>query len=578
MNQKPYRSFEVSNFKTFDYSKGSRVDIEPITFLIGANGSGKSSFVKSYVLFDKLLSNWKKQYNDKKDIVLADSVLDFSDRRLKLGSYKYIRNENLEDKLTCFSYEDGSSVPHKLDLYIEAFDEDREGRLVVCQINCDNWGSDFSFEWNLYEKTFKFCIGDLVEKYLDYKIQEAYDEIERTKRISEEYNDNEEIIAANNRIITAETEIISNYKKIKELYSSSITVMSFPFLSVLCKETPTEFRTQFFKLVENSLSEEDTNTLEQFVSEFEQSNYDTFEEFIIIWEYNNLLQGIATISDNDSMINTAIEAIRVYLSDNDVFNALSNCTKSGNKYFKLNDYLDFCSTFLAKALIPACAGNLVYHESVHDVSRSYNYNQGDENYFNIAKLYIDRNQAISKNSDITYSPGSFSRKWIRKFGIGEDISIDRDNNTNSISISIRQKGLKFRPLADEGLGVNCIVMLLLEIENAIMGSLLDGQEKTIILEEPESHLHPRWQSMVTDILLNAYKSRKVHFLVETHSEYMIRKSQVLAKGMESIPFGAFYFPGDSDAYSLEYQSDGHFKESFGPGFLDETTKLIEELL
>lgn len=143
-----YRSFSVFNFKKFDSTADASVEFAPITFLTGANGSGKSSFVKSFVLCDKLLNDWKTQYNAKKDIILKDTVLDFTDKRLNLGSYQYVRNDGGADELTCFTYEDGSLVPHQLNLMIEAFDEDSQGRVSICQINSDNWAFQFEIQWN----------------------------------------------------------------------------------------------------------------------------------------------------------------------------------------------------------------------------------------------------------------------------------------------------------------------------------------------------------------------------------------------------------------------------------------------
>ena len=43
--------YTIKNFRAFD-ENGATVDFKPIAILTGTNGSGKSSIVKSLVLFD----------------------------------------------------------------------------------------------------------------------------------------------------------------------------------------------------------------------------------------------------------------------------------------------------------------------------------------------------------------------------------------------------------------------------------------------------------------------------------------------------------------------------------------------
>ena len=108
----------------------------------------------------------------------------------------------------------------------------------------------------------------------------------------------------------------------------------------------------------------------------------------------------------------------------------------------------------------------------------------------------------------------------------------------------------------------------------------------LAIEEPENHLHPRLQSLLADMFLEAYEKFGVMFIVETHSEYLIRKSQVLVKkwyeekkdATIKCPFNTYYIPVNGVPYSLGYRKDGKFSESFGPGFYDESANLTFEIM
>ena len=78
-------------------------------------------------------------------------------------------------------------------------------------------------------------------------------------------------------------------------------------------------------------------------------------------------------------------------------------------------------------------------------------------------------------------------------------------------------------------------------------------------------------------------------IVETHSEYLVRRTQIIAVECvekygedvmdEMIPFKIIYFPTErgEQPYDMEYLPNGRFKYSFGFGFYDAAGKLALEL-
>ena len=109
---------------------------------------------------------------------------------------------------------------------------------------------------------------------------------------------------------------------------------------------------------------------------------------------------------------------------------------------------------------------------------------------------------------------------------------------------------------------------------------------TVALEEPECHLHPSLQSKFADMIVEAYKYYGVHFLIESHSEYLIRKLQLLVskKEIENDDISLLYVNSNSrPSYvpvikDIGLEEDGTLKNEFGPGFFDESLRLSKELI
>jgi predicted ATPase len=117
---------------------------------------------------------------------------------------------------------------------------------------------------------------------------------------------------------------------------------------------------------------------------------------------------------------------------------------------------------------------------------------------------------------------------------------------------------------------------------------LPTDKKTIIIEEPEANLHPNLQSKLADVFVEIVKNYpELKFVIETHSEYFIRKLQYLTAKNEVAPNQSIIYYFNSDKYVntneakvkiIEIREDGNLSETFGPGFYDETTRLQFDLM
>lgn len=203
----------------------------------------------------------------------------------------------------------------------------------------------------------------------------------------------------------------------------------------------------------------------------------------------------------------------------------------------------------------------------------------------------------------------FIKRWMSKecngkmyFDIGEDYNIKPIEGLAS-KIEIKENG-DWINLVDKGFGAGQIFTVLLRIASVINEvnhnrDQIKGQRSArgsrsaipvILIEEPEANLHPAFQSLLADLFLETWKEFGIQFIVETHSEYIIRKSQLLfvdyANPKDSLfppmrlkhnPFTVYYFD-EIGPYEMKYLENGKFDRNFGEGFYDEAAKKTLELI
>lgn len=94
-------------------------------------------------------------------------------------------------------------------------------------------------------------------------------------------------------------------------------------------------------------------------------------------------------------------------------------------------------------------------------------------------------------------------------------------------------------ITDVGFGVSQILPVLVLCFYAPKGS-------TVILEQPEIHLHPAVQSALADVLIAARQRRKVQIIVESHSEHLLRRLQrrIAEEQLPESDLGAYFCEND----------------------------------
>jgi predicted ATPase len=108
--------------------------------------------------------------------------------------------------------------------------------------------------------------------------------------------------------------------------------------------------------------------------------------------------------------------------------------------------------------------------------------------------------------------------WLERMGLTFGIQT-KDRGKIGTELSISARGLSDGvDLTNVGVGVSQVLPMLTMCLLAPKGAL-------ILLEQPELHLHPRVQSVLTDFLLGIARSGR-QCIVETHSERMVNRTRL----------------------------------------------------
>jgi len=220
----------------------------------------------------------------------------------------------------------------------------------------------------------------------------------------------------------------------------------------------------------------------------------------------------------------------------------------------------------------------------HAVTQAVTYSAKDINDYIVRTIHEFANQRVPKGTPIH----AFIVKWMKEFKIGVDYEI-KSMGGEAHTVKIESSDGTHVNLADKGMGSIQLMILLFRLATkmAISGVGLGGKLKdsTIIVEEPEQNLHPMLQSKLADLFYSLNKEYGFHLIIETHSEYLIRRTQVIVgenyntpEELANNPFKVFYFPSDGPCYDMVYQTSGMFQEKFGDGFFNEAGKLHMTIL
>lgn len=125
-------------------------------------------------------------------------------------------------------------------------------------------------------------------------------------------------------------------------------------------------------------------------------------------------------------------------------------------------------------------------------------------------------------------------RWLKTMNLADGLSVRKLFKPVRYELLVENEG-EASNLKDVGVGVSQVVPI-------IVAALFAKPGHIVIVEEPESHLHPLAQPELADLFASVRRERNVQFIIESHSEHFLSRLQRrVAEDLVSPDEVAIYF-------------------------------------
>ncbi len=642
------KRISVKGYKAINNEK--ELDLAPINLLIGPNGCGKSTFINSLVLAKGMFKinndTYAPKQDDKKKKELYNKfcyAYKFSDRLINpfhnLGKFNSnVINDN--NKKREFSF----SLPIELSYFSDKFNInlhyylEENNNALLCGVRIINLKTK--------KELFSLQSEDLEEiarKKDDGNNKNSWFTFNTTLKIDVEYllHFLNELKKKNTNLTNPLEPFIIHRKEDDSIHEEDKNNSSKVQRDFYKKLTKGDFnKTKKCPLSDNTNERIDNiqdSYLFDYYKDIESQNYFNYhstdknkeiiniKEDIEIYEiameheknWINLLKtgGTVTWAGKD------VASIMDFFSYDDLELSLAPLTLS---YIQKNDNTDINADDILKKInifrIFSKKTDFIFNQlllkNIFNGLHKVNIEINDIIYIPPQRAKFNKSQNIALDQDITTTITKrlnkikfqekfdepiehFIKYWLAELNLEKKMKFETiDDLINLYSFSENDiKNIN----RDLGYGINqlfpliCLLSLYNEKYEVYKNDLLmydsyikqNGLGNCFLIEEPEANLHPKYQSKLADIFIDASWKFNHQFIIETHSEYMVRKFQYwVAKGkIKPSDINIYYFENKNDdplikdliIKKIEINLDGSLSESFGEGFFDEADKIALEL-
>ncbi len=183
-----------------------------------------------------------------------------------------------------------------------------------------------------------------------------------------------------------------------------------------------------------------------------------------------------------------------------------------------------------------------------------------------------------KNIDESKTKKEILRKinfWLNEFDLAQEADVQElGNNNYSLIIKNKYTGIP-NNIVDVGVGTSQLLPIIVESINSAPNTIL-------LIEEPETHIHPNAQAKLSDLFVEYSNLHNKRFFIETHSMYLIMQLEILVaqKKIKAEDVGVYYFTQDahgSRILDMKLAENGQFDEEWPKGFFDVPYELSKKL-
>jgi hypothetical protein len=236
---------------------------------------------------------------------------------------------------------------------------------------------------------------------------------------------------------------------------------------------------------------------------------------------------------------------------------------------------------------------LIFQRMIYIPKEKISLNRIHSRYSGDSYIYKQKDDLLQNpSSGLFYDHGQkLFDKWREKFGITSFKFEDIEGSAFKLSIDTGSGEMN---IADVGYGIGQIATLIYILFSIKESHHYEKEKKylnkdIIIIEEPEAGLHPDLQSKLADFFVEIQQEFGFQFIIETHSEYFIRKLQLLTAQNKIKPEDTiihYLFPPNHEhnrktkeqLRTIRIMKDGRLDKEFGTGFLDESLNLMLSIL
>jgi predicted ATPase len=522
--------FSINNFRVF--GKQNNFELAPITILTGPNNSGKSSLVKSL----KLLTN--NQVDGR-----LRNYLNFSSNKSNLYSRENIFSD--EKRTLDYSFE-----------------------INVSELSETAFNYQFAFDYN--GSLSKFAITQNRQILLSYTYHNnSFDYSDISLNISHIL----ELFGVSGNLFELENEDLKIFEEIKmNLYSELEKKVVNEFSVIIANDSSCPVDGEFAKYAKKKI----VLYADNYFSANRHSTINQVNEALLIQIFEYLEAKLKERLEANGLINMSLKIS-------------NNGSSLKEKLLLLIRSMDILLLEIDVEEVPVNRNMQNRNIDLTDESILLNV---------LTNKYLNN---VHPNDPREY--GNWFVKWLKKFDIGKCISV-KQFNREIANIVIHDFNGKERDLSACGTGVTQIITLLLLplLKRTVIESLnervletnelvLENEKWLFYLEEPESNLHPNWQSLLMELIIEMNELFLIKFIIETHSEYLVRKLQyIMADNQKNICEDTvliYYFNSDKHVNEvhgepkvkrIKVDQYGNLSDNFGPGFYDEAINLEFELL